>query len=76
MSSPTPPGTSSALRVFIFALGLLTLSWPFGVEPSAAHLSVFFFYFLACWALLIALLALMARTIRRSEEPKPLPPED
>jgi hypothetical protein len=65
-----------AWRVFVFALGLLALSWPFGVGPPAPGLAFFFGYFLVCWALLLVILALMARSIRRSEESQPHPPEN
>lgn len=76
MSSPTFLGNSPALRVFLFALGLLALSWPFGLDSSDKSLSMSFFYYLVCWGLLIVLLALMARSILRSEEREHLPPEE
>lgn len=73
---PSRPGNSLALRGFIFALGLLALSWPFGVEPPDGGLALFFCYYMICWVILIVILALMARSIRRSGERRPLPPED
>lgn len=75
-TTPSRPGNNLALRVFCFALGLLAFSWPFGVEPPEPGLAFFFGYYLVGWALLLVILALMARSIRRSGESSPPPPED
>ncbi len=67
-------GNRRAPRLFFCALGLLLFSWPFGLDPSGQSLPALFFFYLTCWALFIALLALVAVAILRAEDRERLPP--
>lgn len=69
MQQPTRPRQALALRVLLFMVGLLLLSWPFWSAPVHRGPGFLFIFLFLTWVALILALWMVARVQARQPRP-------